>query len=184
MKKRTRLAGLAVAIALSLLLVACHGGQDVSIDGRSITLHASGAPTATITSQGSLSVGSKLVDTSPDERQLLVRYYDDVVAIHKGAENMEKAGVAIAGKALHLAGHSIGKSVGLASGSSAADQARAQAVENAGQEIGRKGKHLCDKVHQAETLQSTLARRIPAFQPYARLDPAPGVQCDGGVTVL
>jgi len=78
-----KMAQLLGAMALTTLLMSCHQRQDISFDGRSVTLHAAGEPAATITSRGSFSVGSKLVDISPAQRHSLIRFYDDIVAIHE-----------------------------------------------------------------------------------------------------
>lgn len=181
MKKIVRLIGL---VALTSLLAACHRGHDISIDGHSITMHASDQPAATITSTGSLSVGPKLIDVSPDQRQMLMHFYSGVVSIQASSKAMKQAGVDMAGDALHVAGHSIASAVGVAADSSTADKATAQAIQTKGDAMEKKAHQLCIRVHQIKSLQTTMATQIPAFKPYAGLDPAPGASCHGSVVVV
>lgn len=181
MKKIARLIGL---VALTSLLAACHRGHDISIDGHSITMHAADVPAATITSTGSLSVGPKLIDVSPDQRQMLMHFYNGVVSIEKGSEAMKQAGLDMAGNALHAAGHSIANAVGVASDSSAAGKATTQAIQAKGDVMEKKALQLCARVQQIKSLQASMATQIPAFKPYAGLDPAPGVSCHGSVTTV
>ncbi len=82
-----KMAQLLGAMALTTLLMSCHHRQDISFDGRSVTLHAAGEPAATITSRGSFSVGQTLVDVSPTQRHSLIRFYNDIAAIHENAGN-------------------------------------------------------------------------------------------------
>ncbi len=164
-------------VACAALLAGCHHGRNVSFDGHSITLHVDGKPAATITSRGSFSVGPQLVDVSPEQRQLLIRYYHDVVAIHRGTEAVKKAGLAMAGKAVHAVGHSIGSAVGVASASSTTGHATAKAMQDEGQQMQQTAIRLCKKVKQVEQLQTTIAAQVGAFKPYAGIDPAPDVHC-------
>lgn len=169
MKKTACLLALVAATAL---LTACHRGNDISFDGRSVTLHADNAPAATITSRGSFSVGPKLVEISPDQRQLLIRYYNGVVAIHQDTGNVA---MDIAGKAVEKAGHSIGDALDIASSSSTAGKASQGDEKQMQQSIAG----FCARIEQVEQLQATLATRIDAFKPYAGIDPAPNVHCTG-----
>lgn len=170
-------ASLFCLVVFAALLGGCHRGHDISVDGHSVTLHADDQPAATITSRGSFSVGSKLIDVTPDQRQLLIRYYNGVVAIHRGVQAVKDQGLAMAGEAVHTAGHSIGKAVGIASDSSAADKASAKAMQDKGQQMQQTAMQLCGKVDEVKRWQVSIAAQIAAFKPYAGLDPAPGVSC-------
>lgn len=170
-------ASLFCLVVFAALLGGCHRGQDISIDGHSVTLHADNKPAATITSRGSFSVGSKLVDITPDQRQLLIRYYNGVGAIHRGVEAMKDQGIAMAGAAVHTAGHSVAQAVGIASDSSVADKANAKAMQSKGQQMQQAAMQLCGEVNEVRQWQASIAAQIAAFKPYAGLDPAPGVSC-------
>jgi hypothetical protein len=174
MKKIVRLISL---VALTSLLAACHRGHDISVDGHSVTLHVDDQPAATITSRGSFSVGSKLIDVTPDQRQLLIRYYNGVVDIHRGVESLKKAGFAMAGKSLDMAGQSVKQAVGLASDSSTAGKAAAKAMQDKGQQMEQAAAQLCRTVGEVKQWQASIATQIAAFKPYAELDAAPGVHC-------
>ncbi|HET7267874.1 MAG TPA: hypothetical protein VFJ15_07170 [Oleiagrimonas sp.] len=181
MNKSLRLIALTVLVALATTLAACGGQeQDIHFDGHSVTLHTSGEPAATITSRGSLSVGSEAVDVTPAQRQLLLRYYNRVTGIHDDAEALKQAGFDLAGKAVHKAGHSIKQAVGLASGASTVDTSD---LDAAGDKMQQRAHALCSEVRKAMTLQATLGKAIKAFAPYADIDPAPQVMCTGAVIV-
>lgn len=181
MNKSLRLVALTALVALATLLAACGShGQNISFDGHSVTLHTSGEPAATITSRGSLSVGSKAIDLTPVQRQLLLRYYNRVTAIHGEAEALKQAGIDLAGQAVHKAGHSIKQAVGLASSASTVD---VDDLDAAGDKIDQRAHALCSNVGKAKTLQATLSKTIKAFAPYADIDPAPEVMCSGAVIV-
>lgn len=180
MIKSARLIGL---VLLTVALAACHRGQDISFDGHSVSLHAANQPTATITSRGSFSVGSKLIKITPTERQLFLRYYNQVTGIHQDTEAVKHAGMDIAGQGLHMAGQSIKQAVGLAEGSSTGEKAMGQAMHAKAQALTDAATQLCQEAKQAQALQATLADQIPAFEPYADINPAPGVDCDGHVVV-
>lgn len=170
-------ASLFCLVVIAVLLGGCHRGQDISVDGHSVTLHANDKPAATITSRGSFSVGSKLIDVTPDQRQLLIRYYNGVVAIHRGVQDVKDQGLAMAGAAVHTAGHSVAQAVGIASDSSVADKAHAEAMQDKGQKMQQAAMQLCGEVNEVKQWQASIAAQIAAFKPYAGLDPAPGVHC-------
>lgn len=169
-------ASLFCLVVLAALLGGCHRGHDISFDGHSVTLHANSQPAATITSRGSFSVGSKLIDVTPDQRQLLIRYYNGVMDIHRGVESLKKAGFAMAGKSLDMAGESVKQAVGL-SDSSTADKAAAEAMQDKGRQMEQAAAQLCRTVGEVKQWQASIATQIAAFKPYAGLDAAPGVHC-------
>ncbi len=176
MKHALRIVGMVAAVAM---LAACHRGQDITFDGHSISLHASGQPTATITSRGSFSVGSKLVDVTPAQRQLFLRYYNRATAIHADTQALKQAGVNLAGKTLKAAGESIKQAVAPATGGSTSPQAPGAVAQAAGDRITRRAHALCQEVQQAQALQALLSTQVPAFKPYADIETAPGVHCAG-----
>jgi hypothetical protein len=178
--KRLCLIGLA---ALTLMLVACQRDGGIHIGGRSITLHAANRPAATVTARGSLSVGRTDIDVTMAERQMLIRYYHGVVAVHQQADAMQHAGVAMAGKALHVAGHSIERAVGADSASSTSETA-GHAMRATGKQIRQQAQALCHDAGQVKQLQATLAAQIDAFRPYADVNPAPGVHCRDSASTL
>lgn len=167
MMKSVRLIGL---IALTATLAACQRGQDISYDGHSVTLHSANAPAATITSRGSFSVGSKLIDISPAERQLFLRYYNRIAAIHDDTAGLTS-------QALHMAGKSVEQAFDSMGGSSSSAKPAGRAMQSKGQDMQKRAQQLCHDVARAKTLQATLDKEVSAFQPYADIDPAPKVHC-------
>ena len=181
MNTALRLVALAALVSFATLLAACgNHEQDIHFDGHSVTLQVSGEPAATITSRGSLSVGSKAIELTPVQRQLLLRYYNRVTGIHDDAEALKQAGFDLAGKAVHKAEHSIKQAVGLASSASTTST---DDLDAAGDKIDQRAHDLCGNVGKAKTLQATLGKTIEAFAPYADIDPAPEVVCSGAVIV-
>lgn len=64
----------------------------LTLDGNVLTVHADGAPDATIGSSGELTIDGKGVSLSPAQRGLLVLYYQGVADIREQASSM-KAGI-------------------------------------------------------------------------------------------
>ncbi|HEX7339561.1 MAG TPA: hypothetical protein VF271_06455 [Rhodanobacteraceae bacterium] len=167
---------LTALVAITVLLAACSRGQDITFDGFSVSLHAAHAPTATITSRGGFSVGSKVIDTTPAQTQLLLRYYNRVTAIHADTEALKKAGLHMAGEGLKAAGQSIQQAIGVGHAGSTA-RATAQNMQSGGNQMQNRANKLCREVSEAQALQATLGTEVPAFKPYAGIDPAPDVHC-------
>lgn len=181
MNTSPRFLALVLLVAMTAVLAACGSQeQDIHFDGHSVTVHESGEPAATITSRGSLSVGANAVDITPAQRQLLLRYYNQVTGIHDDAEALKQAGFDLAGKAMHKAGHSIKQAVGLASSASTVNTSD---LDAAGDKMEQRAHALCTEVSKAKSLQVTLGKSIKAFAPYADIDPAPQVMCSGAVVV-
>lgn len=169
-------------ILLSLLaviaLAGCHRGEDVTVDGRSIILHPSGAPTATITANGSFSVGQNNIKLSPAEHTLFTRYYDAVAALHHDRDAMKKAGMAMAGQAVHLAGKQLHNALAHSSSSEQATKQLDATIRSKGEGIKQMADKLCREVHQVDTAQSALNAQVGAFKAYANIDATAQVHCD------
>jgi hypothetical protein len=178
--KSLRLIGL---IALTTMMVGCQRDGGIHIGGQSITLHTAEHPAATITARGSLSVGRTDIDLTTAERQMLIRYYNGVVAVHQQTDAMQHQGVAMAGKALHMAGHSIERTVGVGSAGSTAESS-GHAMQATGKQIQQQAQALCREASQVRQLQATLAAQLDAFRPYADVNPAPGVYCRDSTSAL
>lgn len=166
---------------LSLLaivaLAGCHHGEDVAVNGRSIVLNASGAPTATITANGSFSVGQTNIELSPAEQTLFAQYYKAVAALHHDRDATKKAGMAMAGQAVHLAGKQLHNALAHSSTSEQATKKLDATIQSQSEGIKVMADKLCREAHQVNTTQSALSAQVGAFKPYANVDATAQVHC-------
>ncbi|HEX7342291.1 MAG TPA: hypothetical protein VF269_08460 [Rhodanobacteraceae bacterium] len=188
--KAARTTALIGMVALTTMLAACSSHRDISFDGRSVTLHVASTPAATITANGGFSIGAKAINITPAQRQLLQNYYTQVTALHAHAitfkQRMKKTGLHMAGQALHMVGQSVEHAAGMGHASSASNKAAAKVMQGEGNQIQDQVQRMCQEIKQTKTLQVTLGNKIPAFGPYAGINPVPGVSCghDQTITII
>ncbi len=158
-------------LAVSSLLSGCDG--DFTIGGNMglhhltlrngvLTAHAAGQPDAVITPAGDLSIDGKPIALQPTQREMLKSYYGDVVAIRQAGIETGKEGAAMAGKA-------VGAVVsGLAHGDP--DSIDKKVNAQAGK-IEVKAMMICTSVAALGATEDGIAASLPAFKPYANIDP-------------
>jgi hypothetical protein len=153
---------LAPMLLAATLLAGCSGLGDTSIanggivlDHGEITLHASDAPAATIDAAGTLRIDGKAVALAPDQRALLLRYYQGVRAVREHGIATGKAGAAAAAASLKDA---------VAGGSAAGDKAADRADQ-----VTRMATRICQDLAEVKAAQDALAVQLPAFKPYANI---------------
>ncbi|MEO7478456.1 MAG: DUF2884 domain-containing protein [Lysobacteraceae bacterium] len=159
------------AIALVALLAGCDGEtiigsgsaglHHLTLRNGTLTAHAQGAPNAVITPAGDLSIDNKSVAVTPEQRDLLKKYYGDVVAIRQAGIETGKAGAA-------MAGHAIGA---VASGLAHGDpDSIGPKIDAHAKEIESKAMVICNDVVALRTTQDAIAASLPAFKPYANIE--------------
>lgn len=170
---------LAGSVVLAASLAACspsiHGklGYSVDFQNGELVAHASGLPDATITADGSLRIGDRAIDTTPQQRALLKDYYGE-------SKGLIDAGVAIGKAGVELGAHAVGAAIdGLFSGTSKAAEQKAneaqQSIEAQSNAIDATAQRLCSNLNQLRSTQQAIAAQLPAFKPYQPIDRQ--VQC-------
>lgn len=150
------------SILLAATLAACSPGihdfgHSVAFQNGELVAHASGQPNAYISADGSLRIGNRAIDTTPQQRALLKSYYGE-------SKTLVDAGVATGKAGAELGVHVIGDTIhGLLSGKS--DQAQ-QNIEKQANAIDATAQKLCSSLNQLRSTQQVIAAQLPAFKPY------------------
>jgi hypothetical protein len=159
------------AIALAALLAGCDGETIIGSDSGGfhhltlrngvLTAHSQGSPDAVIDAAGNLSIDGKAVAVTPAQRDLLKKYYADVVAIRQAGIETGKAGAA-------MAGHAIGAvAAGLAHGD---PDSIGPKIDARAKDIEAKAMVICNSVAALRTDQDAIVAALPAFKPYANIE--------------
>lgn len=159
------------AIALVALLAGCDGetiiGDDsgfhhLTLRNGVLTAHAQGQPDAVIDAAGDLRIDDRPITVTPTQRDLLKKYYRDVAAIRQAGIETGKAGAA-------MAGHAIGAvAAGLAHGD---PDSIGPKIEARAKDIKAKAMVICNDVASLRTDENAITAVLPAFKPYANIDP-------------
>jgi hypothetical protein len=150
--------GLILLLALCACLAACdmpdfsYNGENgkLTLDGNVLTVHADGAPDATISFAGDFSIDGKAVPLSPAQRGLLVLYYQDAADIREQASSM-KAGIKAA------------KNAFIAKPDANEKEKLKNAVISQAQQLGTR---TCQDEINLKAVQDQLNAQVPAFKPY------------------
>lgn len=127
-------------------------------------------PKAEITPAGELLIDGKALQTTPEQKQLVLAYRQQLVDI------------ASAGMAIGMEGAKLGLDAAasalrsVASGGSA-DEVGKQAEQTAKQRIQPQVQKLCNRLPELLKAQQALADALPAFRPYARMTEADTKDC-------
>lgn len=118
-----------------------------------------GLPKAELTPQGDLLIDGKALALSSAQRDAVVAYRTEVLAVADAGMVLGEKGAGIAGDALALAAKSV------FGGSTSEAEAR---IEAQGKAMEAEAQRLCQRVAELETAQARLVAVLPAFQPYAK----------------
>jgi hypothetical protein len=123
-------------------------------------LEADGQPKAEIDPDGTFRVDGKVVQTTPEQRALLVAYHGELVGI-------ADAGIAIGGQAAALAGTAVKEAIrGIFSGNPDDVEKR---VEVEARKIEVDAERICLRVAALKQAQDRAAAALPEFAPYATI---------------
>jgi hypothetical protein len=131
-----------------------------------VALHADGSPEATISAAGDLAIDQHPVQLNADQRNLLLQYYGNAVAVRQHGIETGKAGAAIAGQAMS----SVAK--GLASGNT--DQIDKD-VDAKTEIVKQTALKICGDLAGIKKAQDALAAQLPDFKPYGSIVDADAV---------
>lgn len=166
----------AIALSAALLLAACSkggstddGGETSSaLWGQNLKLNASGHPRAEVSAKGDFIVDGKPVPVNDQQRALLVAY-------HRELGGIADAGIATGKEGAKLAGKAVGAAVkGIFSG----DPDRIdREMEAEAKKVEAEAMKICDRLPALHKAQQDLVAALPAFQPYAGMEPADIEEC-------
>jgi hypothetical protein len=139
-------------------------GVDISIGGEhGRRFHLGGdkdVTDASITPDGELLINGKQIAVTPAQRELLLAYRKDIIAV-------AEAGMAVGVKGADLAGKAVLETLsGLMHGE--ADQA-GKRIEAEGHKLEVEAMKICDLLPHMLATQEKLATALPAFKPYASM---------------
>ncbi len=168
---------LAFALSIAVLLAACSkksGDADAdatasrALWGHTLTLTANGQPGAELSAKGDFSVGGKPVTVTAEQRALLVAY-------HRELGGIADAGIATGKEGARLAGKAVGAAVrGIFSG----DPDRIdREVDAEARKVEAEAMKICDRLPGLYQAQQELAASLPAFRPYAGMEPDDARKC-------
>lgn len=118
-----------------------------------------GVPKAELTPQGDLLINGVAVPVNAEQREAVLAFRSETLAVADAGMAMGEKGVEIAGDALALAAK------GIFGGDTAEGEAR---IEAKGKAMETEALALCERVVALEAAQDRLASVLPAFKPYAK----------------
>lgn len=143
--------------------------QHVSVAGNGdVIAHATDGGDARITAAGDLDIRGKNVVVTPAQRQLLQGYHTDVLALRKDAVATGKAGVETGAHALDAVAR------GLASGN--ADSIDSE-IDSRASKVDALAHAVCQDLARLYAAQGQVTAAIPAFRPYATIEPHEVSEC-------
>lgn len=166
----------AIALSTALLLAACSNGgstdtggeRSSALWGQNLKLNASGVPKAEVSAKGDFIVDGKQVPVNDQQRALLVAY-------HRELGGIAEAGIATGKEGAKLAGKAVGAAVkGIFSGNP--DQIDRQ-MDAEAKKVEAEAMKICDRLPGLYKAQQDLAAALPAFQPYAGMEPDDIQEC-------
>lgn len=117
-------------------------------------------PRAEITPQGDLLVEGNEVAVTPEQRQLLLQYRNEVIQV-------AETGLQIGSKGADLAGKAIGEAIGSIFGGDTKEMEKR--VEAEAEKLKQEAKVICTQLPAMLATQQQLAASLPAFEPYATM---------------
>ena len=160
---------------LTLGLSACGSGASINMDGQTIDMHAErisirdhAGDTAEIDANGALRIAGETVSLTPAQRVLTTRYFTQAQIAMFDGEQTGWAGAHMAGSVIgslfSALFHDDSRIIG--------DTAHVQATN-----LDRHVDRLCAEIGAIRATQDQLVARLPAFAPYAAIDPRSVKSC-------
>ncbi|HKU78755.1 MAG TPA: DUF2884 family protein [Rhodanobacteraceae bacterium] len=154
---------LGCVILIGAALAACSPGintlgNSITFDSNGIVVHALGHPSAHVGRDGALEIDGKTIAVTPEQRQLLQRYYRE-------AQDTMSSGAAVGKQGVQIATHGIGAAIAsiFHDGASPAEKK----LDAQSDQIEAAADKLCADVKALGATQNAIATAIPAFAPYA-----------------
>lgn len=137
-----------------------HG--TIQVNGTSISKGNASLPKAEITPKGDLLIEGKAIAINEEQRQQVLAYRGQIIAI---AED----GMAIGSQGAALASKAIGGVWGVIFGGEKKEQEFEARMEAESQKIERQAAQICTRLPKLMASQQALAATLPAFKPYATM---------------
>lgn len=131
-------------------------------------ISSTGQPTAEITPQGDLLVSGEPVPVNQEQRALLLAYRAELVEI-------ASAGIDIGAEGANLGLRAAGQA--LRSVLSGNPEEAGKQIEAEAETIKAAARRLCDRIPALRARGQAVAASLPAFAPYATIDPADADKC-------
>lgn len=148
--------------------VAVFDRNNINIVDGDVIITASDGSEARVTPDGDLSIRGKHVSVSSDQRKLLRHYAG-------GIRDIQERGIEIGEHAVSMVGSMLGT---LVSGMFDEDRGDLdQEMRAKAEPLKEEGRALCKDVKTEKKLQDQIVATLPAFQPYAVIDPHPEHDC-------
>ncbi|HEY3859142.1 MAG TPA: hypothetical protein VGM47_05955 [Gammaproteobacteria bacterium] len=148
-----------------------HDGIDI-VDG-DVVITADDGSVARIGPTGDLSIRGKTVSVTPEQRKLLQRYA-------LGVRDIQERGLEIGQHAVQMVGGMLGTlASALFEDGDAADNDKDldQKMKAKAEPLKEEARALCKDVKSEKQVQDQIASALPAFQPYALIEPHPEHSC-------
>lgn len=119
-------------------------------------------PRGEITPQGDLLIDGRQVEITPEQRQMLLQYREEVLGVAEAGMALGIAGAELGGKAL-------GGVAGAIFGGKDAGQEFEARMKAEGERLAAEGRRICTHLRPMLQTQQQLAEALPAFKPYATM---------------
>lgn len=131
--------------------------QAISFDHDALVVNAPRKPAARIGANGDLRIGDTPVAVTPTQRESLMRYYGEALAVRDDGIATGKAGAALGVRA-------VGSVFGnlLAGTPDNIDKD----MDAPSKRVDTSAQHLCSDLVQLKVTQQSLSAQLPAFRPY------------------
>ena len=141
----------------------------ISLHGGDVYITATDGSMARISPQGDLEIRGKAVAVTPTQRQMLQHYA-------AGIRDIQDRGLAIGQHAVQMVGGMVGTLVSslFEDGDS---QDLDQKMKAKAEPLKEEARALCQDVKAEKRTQDAIATSLPAFQPYAVIEPHPEHDC-------
>lgn len=167
----------ALTLAVGLLAACSHGNgrdsvfQHLSIAGNGdVIAHARDGSSARISAAGDLEIAGQRIAVTPSQRELLRGYHAGALALRRDAIATGKAGMETG---LHAIG-AVAK--GLASGNPDSIDSK---VDGRAEKVDALAHTVCQDLARLYADQGRVATAVPAFSPYATIEPHEVSDCRG-----
>jgi hypothetical protein len=163
--------------ALVFAVAGCSNEADASfthlnqISKTQFAVHRYGGPDAIISKTGELSIAGSTVNLDPAQKALVVRYFDNAIALRDDgfATGMAGASTAITALSSVVSGLASGEPDKIGSD-----------VEAKAAQLEAKAMKVCGDLHDLATTQNALSASLPAFRPYALISEKEVDECRKG----
>lgn len=146
--------------------------QELANENMSLGKGSNGEPRAEITPQGDLLIGGEAVPLDAGQRERVLAYRTELVAVAETGATLGLEGASLAKDAVGAA---------LKASASGEDPATIEAgIQAKAEGMKASAQALCDRLPALHAAQQALAEAVPAFAPYAGMDEQDIADCKVG----